>query len=148
MKNSIDTKYNMNMKGVITITNTKTGEVREFTNLVTNVFFNAIAKFFTGSPSNGIRYFAVGTGTTTAVATMTALTTEYVEPRKLISNLSTADSEMIFLVTIDATDFVGQWNELGLFEDSSTGSMYTIANIDYEHITGEILNITYKISRV
>jgi hypothetical protein len=138
-------KMNEKMKGVISIKNLATGDVKTFKNIVTAEFFNAIADFFTGSPGEGIRYLGIGTGTPVIDESTTALTTELF--RKYVSNFSTDDSIMTFLINIDASEAVGTWTEVGLFENSSGAPMFTIAAVDYEHVEGEALSITYTISR-
>ena len=66
----------------------------------------------------------------------------------MINGLSTSGSDMIFTISIDGSDAIGAWKEIALFEDSASGNMFTIAEVDYTHLTGEALTITYRLEKV
>jgi hypothetical protein len=139
-------KIDIKMKGTITIFNNKTNTVDGvFHNMTTDIFFEALANFFTGSGGEGIRYFGISDTLGVIASTRTSLNNEVL--RKIINSKTTDGSDMIFTIIISETDAVGDWKEVGLFEDSTSGDMFTIAEIDYTHVSGEALTITYKLEK-
>ena len=143
----INDKIDFKMNGTITIFNNRKNAVDAiFHNMTTDIFFEALANFFTGSGGEGIRYFGISDTLGTIASTRTSLNHETL--RKVINSKTTNGADMIFTISISETDAVGNWKEIALFEDSTTGDMYTIASIDYTHVSGEALTITYKLGKV
>lgn len=138
--------YGLKFRGTISVWNdTNNCLDGVFHNITTDVFFSELANFFTGSGGNGVRYFGISDTLGVIVSSRTFLTNEVF--RKLINSLSTSGSDMIFTISIDGSDAIGAWKEIALFEDSASGNMFTIAEVDYTHLTGEALTITYKLEK-
>ena len=99
-------------------------EVRRKANLIVNAGFDFIADAIgkaTGRPTV-MSHIAVGTGTTAAAATQTALVTELM--RKAATYAHTAGSKVFtFEATFDPGQATGAITEAGVFNAASGGSM-------------------------
>ena len=99
-------------------------EVRRKENLIVNAGFDFIADAIgkpTGRP-NVMNHIAVGTGTTAAAATQTALVTELT--RKAATYAHTAGTKVFtFEATFDPGQATGAITEAGVFNAASGGSM-------------------------
>jgi len=99
--------------------------IRKAENVITNTGLLEILSAIMGTYDDyaTFRYFAIGTGTTTASETDTALESE--QFRKQISGLYKDDAnyQLRYECYIDTSEYTGDISEFGLFDASSGGNM-------------------------
>ncbi len=118
----------LKLKGSLTIQhfnkNNELVEELRFHNLIVNVGKAQIASLIGGLGANPFTYVAVGTGTTAAAATDTALETEVarVQTTNSLTTTSVTNDTAHFEGTIDFTSSYAI-TEYGLFDASTGGNM-------------------------
>lgn len=121
-------------------------------NLITNAGKALVAGLMTGDVTNFFDYIAVGTGTTAAAATDTALETESATAG--LTRAASTNSRVTTDVTNDTAQFLKSFTvtgtvavtESGVFDASSTGNMlcrqvFSAINV----VNGDTLQITWKV---
>lgn len=127
-------------------------ETKFVSNLITNVGKALAAGLLTGDVTNFFDYIAVGTGTTAAAVTDTALETETAASG--LTRAASTNSRVTTDVTNDTAQFVKAFSvsgtvavtESGVFDASSTGNMlarqvFSAINV----VSGDTLTITWKV---
>jgi len=107
----------------IELTHIRTGrKIRKiFHNVVVNCGKELITKRLTGSGNDcEITYGAVGTGSTAASASDTALETEL--KRKLLSTRTYTETTIVMLLYLGTTEGNGVLTEIGLYGDGASGT--------------------------
>lgn len=145
----------LKLKGLIKIDLIRDGEVieeREIKNTITNAGLAEITNLL-GNVSSPVSftYLAVGTGTTAAAATDTALETEITDSG--LERASATVTQETDSVTDDTLQLLKSWTvtgskavtECGAFNDASAGTIlghqvFSAINV----ISGDALQITYK----
>ncbi len=127
-----------------------------FPNILTNVGIAAVASRISGDGAEAVfNYLAVGTGTTAAAATDTALVTEVttgglarttaVVPR---STTTIADDTAEYSVIFTSTTFAGTIAELGIFNAATAGTLLArgLASPAVALIAGDTLVGKYSVT--
>lgn len=148
-------KENLKLKGLISIELIRNGEViekREIKNTITNASLAEISGLVgnTGSKT-AFTYLAVGTGTTAAAATNTALEAEIVDTG--LERAAATVSQVTTTVTNDTLQLLKSWTatgvkaitEVGAFNAASNGTMlgrqvFSAVNT----ATNDVFQVTYK----
>lgn len=127
-------------------------ETKQVANLVTNAGKALMAGLLTGDVTNFFDYIEVGTGTTAAAVTDTALETAITDSG--LQRATSTNSRVTTDVTNDTAQFVKAYSvtgtkavtESGVFDASSSGNMlarqvFSAINV----VSGDTLTVTWKI---
>ena len=93
---------------------------------------------------NPIDYFAVGDGVVTHDETSTSLLNEVF--RKQLENKSSPGNKALFEVTILGYEAIGNWTEIGLFNESILGVLTNVADVSYNHVIGDEVAISWSVT--
>ena len=136
---------NLHIKGKVQIIDTKTREVLyEKDNLVVNTGIYFTIDRLASDSISPISHIAIGTDTTTAIASDTVLGSESV--RYEIDTISTPSNILHIEQAITTSEALFNWKELGLFNASSAGVMISRVNVDYDHSSGGNKTIVWEIT--
>lgn len=118
-------------------------------NVVVQNFFTSVFTLLSGgSAALNITHFAVGSGTSTAAKTDTALQTETY--RKAVSAITASATKLTVKTSIGASDFVGTWQEVGIIingtDTLASGSLLSRANVSFNKTNAIQLLITYTLT--
>ena len=105
---------NLTLTGALTIS-VNNEVVQETNNLVVTVGKEWVAKRMAGQDSN-MTHMAIGTGTTTAAAAQTALTTELERNALTVSGGTVSTNTIVYAATYAAGDGTGAITEAGIFD--------------------------------
>lgn len=132
-------------KGSITITNlTRDVEPITFTNLVTNSGLSLYSDRLVDDNVNFISHIAIGDSAISHTVSSIALNNEIF--RKLVDSVSSPGVEAVFNFIINGDEAVGSWEELGLFNAATSGTLSNVVNQTYEHVSGDILSLKWTIT--
>lgn len=95
--------------------------VQEIDNLVVTAGKGYVASRMEGTSANVMSHMAVGTGSTAAAASDTALGSEL--DRNALTSTTVTNNEVAYVCTYAAGDATGAITEAGLFNASSGGTM-------------------------
>jgi hypothetical protein len=111
---------NLKLTGALTIAlNDKV--VQEIDNLVVTAGKNYVASRMKDTTKAAMSHMAVGTGTTTAAASQTALVTE--NDRNALTSQTVTGNAIAYVATWAAGDATAALTEAGIFNASSSGDM-------------------------
>ena len=111
---------NLKLTGALTIA-LNDEVVREVDNLVVTAGKNFVASRMKDTTKAAMTHMAVGTGTTTAVASQTALVTE--NDRNTLTSTTVTANAIAYVCTWAAGDATAALTEAGIFNASSGGDM-------------------------
>jgi hypothetical protein len=98
-------------------------QVRKKIDLVVTVGLQRLAKLATGKTTTSFTHIAVGTGTNSETAGDTTLQTEV--KRIAVTDRFDSGTSMKFSGFFDSTTATGNYTEFGLFDDASSGNMFS-----------------------
>jgi hypothetical protein len=112
-------------------------------NMVVDDGLNLVLSRLNSNSLDFIDYIAVGTGSTTASASDTALETELL--RKQATDKSLTGNELSVQTSFGTAEAIGDWREAGVFTASSSGTMLNRVNLVYEKTTGIIVVVKFEL---
>lgn len=111
----------LNVKGWLTIKDEDGNVLVDKQNLVVNGGLAFLANALVAASSSPFTHIAVGSGTTAASAGQTALVTEL---GRVAFTYTVAGSSVTLTASFNAGVATGTWNEAGIFNAASAGTMY------------------------
>lgn len=114
-------KASGSLRVVITGSDGKIKEEREFKNLVVNTGLSYIASRMVGTSATTMGYMALGSGTTAAAASNTALQTEL--GRVALASGTAAAAVVTYTATFPAGTATGAVTEAGILNASTSGTL-------------------------
>lgn len=130
--------------GEVSIYNHSTKQTIKYKNLVVNTGLALIADRLGADTTNYITHLAIGDDSTPVTTSDTTLNNETF--RKIIGSWSSPANVFQINITINADEAIGTWAELGLFNAASLGVMLAHTNVDYTHVSGQTITITWNIT--
>ncbi|MCH7568503.1 MAG: hypothetical protein IIA87_03705 [Nanoarchaeota archaeon] len=143
-------KEKTKITGRVRIENVTTGEIREVNNSLVNIGFDTLSALtLSDVGGTAFDFLALGTGSSTIIATNTLLDTETLRiastGTQQTTNVANDTARFIGSFTGDTTETI---NEIGIFNitTANTGSMLARAVFaDLNVITNDKINVTYNI---
>lgn len=111
----------LNVKGWLTIKDEDGNVLVDKQNLVVNGGLAFLANALVAASSSPFTHIAVGSGTTAASPSQTALVTEL---GRVAFTYTVSGSSVTLTATFAAGVATGTWNEAGIFNAASAGTMY------------------------
>lgn len=111
----------LNVKGWLTIKDEDGNVLVDKQNLVVNGGLAFLANALVAASSSPFTHIAVGSGTTAPSAGQTALVTEL---GRVAFTYNVSGSSVTLSATFNAGVATGTWNEAGIFNAASAGTMY------------------------
>lgn len=111
----------LNVKGWLTIKDEDGNVLVDKQNLVVNGGLAFLANALVAASSSPFTHIAVGSGSTAASAGQTALVTEL---GRVAFTYTVAGSSVTLTASFNAGVATGTWNEAGIFNAASAGTMY------------------------
>ncbi|MFW9603472.1 MAG: hypothetical protein ACMV0F_00780 [Trichlorobacter sp.] len=139
-------KSKINVVGTLKFFNAKGELVREEKNLVVSAGLNVIASRLAGTSKNAVSHMAIGTGTTAANASDTAL--EIQKATRLAATTITVTANAIEIVaTFPGTTHAGAITEAGLFNAATLGELISrVVFAPYTLGSSDALTITWTLT--
>jgi len=135
----------ISIKGKLTIFNiTKNKVDLVINNLVVNTGLSLIADRLNSNSINYLTHLAIGDDPTVASASDVILFNE--RYREIFTTTSTPGNVFRAETTLDGSEAVFTWREMGIFNDPTTGVLFNRVNPNYDHTTGDTVNVIFEIT--
>lgn len=138
-------KEALKLKGKVTIYNKTTDKIDLIKdNIIVNPGLYLLSDRLGANTIDPLSHLAIGDDNTAEAATDSALYSEVY--REAFTTISSPNAVFRAETTIDGSEAIFTWQEMALFNASSSGVMFNRVTLNYTHVSGDSLNVIWEIT--